>query len=233
MKRKGNLYDKVWSIDNLRLALYNARKGKKRQRSVIRFMEKEEENLLLLQNELRDKTYRTSPYTTFVLVQDKVRNIHRLPFRDRVCHHAIAAILTPILYPTFTADTYSSIPGRGVHSCSYKLRAALKNPMNKYVLKLDVKKYYENINHSVLKMFIRRKIKDNDFLWLLDEIISSVGGGDETVTSWELFESAICKFIFNRIRSLDKGRKKDYTVLPFHGRYSNTCRNKTRVTCLI
>ncbi len=180
MKRHGNIYERVWSIENLRLALYNAQKGKKKQRSVKRFLEKEEENLLILQNELRDKAYKTSPYTTFILKQEKVRKIHRLPFRDRVCHHAIAQIVIPILYPTFTADTYSCIPLRGIHKCSYNLRKALQNPNNKYVLKFDVRKYYESINHSILKTLLRRKIKDNAVLWLLDEVIDSIRGGGES-----------------------------------------------------
>lgn len=176
MKRHGNLYEKVWSIDNLRIALQKARKGKKKQRSVRRFMEKEEENLLRLQNMLRDKTYKTSPYTTFTLVQEKARFIHRLPFIDRVCHHAIANIITPIFYPMFTSDTYSCIPGRGIHKASYSLREALKNPNHNYVLKFDIRKYYPNVKHEILKQLVRRKIKDKDLLWLLDEIIDSAEG---------------------------------------------------------
>lgn len=176
MKRHGKLYEQVWSIENLRLALYKAQKGKKKQRSVIRFMQKEEENLLILQNELRDKTYKTSPYTTFTLVQEKVRLIHRLPFRDRICHHAIANIIIPILYPTLTADTYSCIPDRGIHKASYKLRRALQNPNNKYVLKFDIRKYYPNVKNEILKVLLRRKIKDKDLLWLMDEIVDSAIG---------------------------------------------------------
>jgi hypothetical protein len=46
----------------------------------------------------------------------------------------------------------------------------------KYCLKIDIKKFFPNINHNILKKLLRRKIKDNDLLWLLDEIIDSIDG---------------------------------------------------------
>ena len=45
-----------------------------------------------------------------------------------------------------------------------------------YCLKCDVSKFYPNVNHSVLKEIIRRKIKDQKLLNLLDEIIDSAEG---------------------------------------------------------
>jgi len=41
---------------------------------------------------------------------------------------------------------------------------------------LDIKKFYPNIDHEILKQLLRKKIKDNDLLWLMDEIIDSADG---------------------------------------------------------
>ena len=57
------------------------------------------------------------------------------------------------------------------------LKEALKDKDNTtYCLKLDIVKFYPNVNHEILKQLLRKKIKDQDLLWLLDEIIESSEG---------------------------------------------------------
>lgn len=41
---------------------------------------------------------------------------------------------------------------------------------------MDIRKFYPSLNHDILKAIIRKKIKDNDLLWLLDGIIDSADG---------------------------------------------------------
>jgi hypothetical protein len=48
-------------------------------------------------------------------------------------------------------------------------------PGTEYCLKFDVKKFYPSMDHEVLKALIRKKVKDQDALGLLDEIVDSVG----------------------------------------------------------
>lgn len=178
MKRIGNLYEKVYSIDNLYRADEVARKGKMKQPGVISHDGKRDENLQALHAMLRDKTYRTSQYTTFTVFEPKERVIFRLPyFPDRITHHAVMNVLEPIFVSTFTADTYSCIKKRGIHAAARRLKQALRDTdETRYCLKLDVKKFYPSVDHEILKGLIRRKIKDNDLLWLLDEIIDSTDG---------------------------------------------------------
>jgi RNA-directed DNA polymerase len=178
MRRLNNLYEQVISPDNLRLAEEKARKGKKKQYGVMLFDKRKEESLELLHEMLCTKTYRTSPYTVFKVYEPKERIVYRLPyFPDRITHHAIMNILEPVFVSVFTADTYSCIKGKGIHAASYNLRKALKDePGTQYCLKLDIKKFYPSIDHSILKELLRRKIKDKDLLWLLDEIIDSAEG---------------------------------------------------------
>jgi len=86
-------------------------------------------------------------------------------------------ILDPIFVANFTADTYSCIKGKGIHACANAVKKSLKDvPGTTYCLKIDIKKFYPSINHNILMSLLRRKFKDNDLLWLLDEIIDSADG---------------------------------------------------------
>lgn len=178
MKRINNLYQQIISIENLKLADEKAQKGKAKQYGVRLHNENRDANILKLHNLLKSKTYRTSKYDIFKVYEPKEREVYRLPyFPDRITHHAIMNILEPIFMAVFTADSYSCIKGRGIHKASYNLRKALKNQQETtYCLKLDIKKFYPNIDHDVLKALLRRKLKDVDLLWLLDEIIDSAPG---------------------------------------------------------
>jgi len=175
MKRKGNLYHKIYSIDNLRLAAKKARKGKALQKGVVEYDKNSENNLWKLHYLLRNKTYKTSEYKHFQIKEEKVRDISSLPFfPDRICHHALMTVLDPIIIPTFTTNTYNCIKGRGLHKASFAVRKALQDIENTtYCLKLDIKKFYPSIDNTILKQLLRRKIKDADLLWLLGEIIDS------------------------------------------------------------
>lgn len=177
MKRIGNIYDKFCSIDNLKLAYKNARKGKTNQYGIQQFEKDVEGNILSLHKSLVNKTYRTSPYTTKTVFEPKERLVFRLPFKDRVVHHAAMNLLEPVFVSTFTADTYSCIKGKGITAAGIAVKKALKDiPGTIYCLKIDIKKFYPNVDHEILKRLLRRKIKDNAFLNFLDEIIDSAPG---------------------------------------------------------
>jgi RNA-directed DNA polymerase len=178
MKRIGNLYHQITSMENLQAADQKAQKGKAGQYGVKLHNKKRESNLLLLQDMLVSKSYKTSTYDVFKVYEPKEREVYRLPyFPDRITHHAIMNVLEPILVSTFTADTYSCIKNRGIHQVLHKLRADLKDiEGTTYCLKLDIRKFYPSIDHDVLKGLLRKKFKDQDLLWLLDEIIDSAPG---------------------------------------------------------
>lgn len=178
MKRLNNLYHEICSLDNLRLADAKASKGKGFQYGVMVHEKNREGNILELQQMLLNRTYRTSPYNTFKIYEPKEREVFRLPYYpDRITHHAVMNVLEPVFIGVFTADTYSCIKGRGIHAAAGAVRIALRDlPGTQYCLKLDIKKFYPNVDHSTLKILLRRKIKDQDLLWLLDEIIDSAPG---------------------------------------------------------
>lgn len=178
MKRKNNLYRQIISIENLHLADVIASKGKAKQYGVIAHNKNREANIEKLHQMLLGKTYQTSTYSTFKIYEPKEREVFRLPyFPDRIMHHAIMLHLEPIFIANFTSDTYSCIKGKGIHAAANGVKQALRDlPGTTYCLKLDVKKFYPNIDHAILKQLLRRKIKDTDLLWLLDGIIDSAPG---------------------------------------------------------
>lgn len=177
MKRIGNLYEKIYDIENLRLAHKQARRGKSFYTEVKLIDESEDEYLYRLQDMLIHKTYHTSKYEVFEKKEGKkIRKIYKLPyFPDRICQWAIIQVIEPYLMRTLTDDTYSALPGRGVERARRKMVRALKtDPENTvWCLKIDISKYYPNVNIEKLKLKYRRLFKDNDLLWLLDEILDS------------------------------------------------------------
>lgn len=177
MKRIGNLYEKICDIENLRLAHKQARRGKSFYTEVKLIDENEDEYLYRLQDMLIHKTYHTSKYEVFEKKEGKkIRKIYKLPyFPDRICQWAIIQVIEPYLMRTLTDDTYSALPGRGVERARRKMVRALKtDPENTvWCLKIDISKYYPNVNIEKLKLKYRRLFKDNDLLWLLDEILDS------------------------------------------------------------
>lgn len=179
MKRIGNLYEKVISLENLRLADEKARKGKLRSYGVKVHDKRREANLIALHESLKNGTFQTSKYHVFTIYEPKERLIFRLPyFPDRILHHAIMNILEPIWVSVFNQSTYSCIKNRGIHKCAKDVKKALKQDPDgtRYCLKIDVRKFYPSINHELLKQIVRRKIKDKRLLALLDEIIDSADG---------------------------------------------------------
>ena len=178
MKRINNIYSQIASLANLQEADIKAQRGKSNQYGVIKHNKNGEANLLILQDMLQSKTYKTSTYDIFTVSERKERIVYRLPyFPDRIAHHAIMNVLEPIFVSTFTADTYSCIKKRGTHKMADNIKRDLKDVSGTtYCLKFDIKKFYPSIDHYMLKTLLRRKFKDQDLLWLLDEIIDSAPG---------------------------------------------------------
>ena len=178
MKRYNNLYTKIFSKDNLRLAHKNASKGKQHYKEV-KYVNTNLESLIdELHNTLKTHSFTNSPYETFIK-QDKAkqRTIYKLPYYpDRIVLHAILQVLEPIWKSTLITDTYQSIKGRGLHKAVKKIIKVIKREQYDYYLQIDVKQFYPSIDNNKLKVVIRNKIKCKDTLALLDNIIDSTKG---------------------------------------------------------
>lgn len=167
-------------MENLRIAYKMSRKGKTKKPLVKMVDENPEKYLTEIREMLLNKTYKTSPYRSFMLKErGKNREVVDLPYYpDRIVHWALMRYLEPIYTRLFIDDTYAAIPGKGSHKALYKLHKFMKDKEGtKYCLKLDIKKYFNNIDKNALKEMLRRYIKCKDTLWLLDEIIDSYPQG--------------------------------------------------------
>ena len=178
MKRYGNLYKQIYDLDNLRLAHQNAKRGKGWYTEVREVDSDLETYLKRLQDMLINHTYKTSEYTSFIKKEGKKeREIFKLPyFPDRICQWAILQVIEPYILKRLTYNTYSAIPGKGIHAALKDVEKAMRTdvPNCQYCLKIDVKKYYPSINHQLMKEKFRKLFKDPELLWLLDEIIDSI-----------------------------------------------------------
>ena len=171
MKRYGNLWPQVTDFQNLYQAARQAQQGKRFRPNVLDFNFHLEQELFRLQAELRDQTYRPGPYKTFVIRDPKSRLISAAPYRDRVVHHALCAIIIPIIERTFIHDSYANRLGYGTHRALQQFTHFARS--SRYVLQCDIRKYFPSIDHTLLKAALRHKIKCPDTLWLIDTIIDA------------------------------------------------------------
>ncbi|WFD12198.1 RNA-directed DNA polymerase [Tepidibacter hydrothermalis] len=179
MKRYGNLYSKIYDMDNLKLAHKNARKDKLYYKEVKMVDSNEEYYLSQIQDMLKNKTYKVSEYTVSIINdKGKERELCKLPyFPDRIIQWAIMLQVEDIFMKTFCSHTCASIKNRGIRKASELTTKYMKDKFNTtYCLKIDISKFYPNLNHKILKKLLRRKFKDKDLLELLDKIVDSTPG---------------------------------------------------------
>lgn len=180
VKRRGNLFSTMISMDNLCQAHINARKGKRHYRAVQVVDADPESCFIRLRQLLLNKEFTTSEYTSKMIYEPKVRVIYKLQYDpDRLVHHLIMLVMQAIWDRMFIYDLYSAIPGKGLHAGSYRLRRFLRNPAGtKYCLKFDISKFYPSINPDILYSIIERTTKDPLILEILKDIVySSPDGG--------------------------------------------------------
>lgn len=116
MRSYKNLYSKLCSYENLYLAYTKARKRKTTKPYVIEFEADLENNLKQLRYKLENFTYSPSPLTIFIVKDPKTRKISASHFRDRVVHHALCNIISPIFEKDFVFDSFANRKGKGTHS---------------------------------------------------------------------------------------------------------------------
>lgn len=186
MKTCKHLWTQLTGYRNLEAAYEKAKKRKTRNPSVQEFSERTSINLALLKHELKTKTYRPRPLQRFILRDPKTRVISKSHFRDRVVHHALVNILQPIFEPRFIQDSYASRKRKGTHNAikrfdqftrqatkngKQRRQAKNKNDVTGYALKADIKHYFDTVDHDVLIAILRKRIKDEDVLWLVKIIL--------------------------------------------------------------
>ena len=169
MKRHSNLYNRVYAFDNLLSAARKAQKGKRFKPNCRNFNLDLEKNLLTLQRQLKEKTYKPGPYTRFKIYEPKERLISAAAYKDRVVHHALVNVIETIFERAMIYDSYANRLGKGTHRAVDRFTEfSRKQP---YVLKMDIVRFFPGLDHQILIDAIERKIKDKDILWLIRIIL--------------------------------------------------------------
>ena len=176
MKRAGNLFEKVFSKENLYQAYLDARKGKRKKKACYRFTVNLGANLKSLHDEIHAGTYHPQPYFEFTVHEPKERKIYAPAFRDIVVQHAIYRHIYPIFNRTFIDQTYACRKGGGTHKASDYTQAALQtSDPESYVLKLDVCKFFYSIPRKILCGLFARKVKDTSLLRVMAMFVDMPG----------------------------------------------------------
>ncbi len=176
-----NVYDKAISFDKILMAHKKARKGKREKKEVIKFEMNLEGEILRLEEELRYGRYKPQKYKEFKIYEPKERTIMASPYTDRVVHQwYVENFIKPYFVPQFITTSYAGIENRGMHKASKDvqnaMRIAKKSWNEYYILKMDVTKYFQNIDKRILWDILKRKIKDKKLLWLTRTILLSTEG---------------------------------------------------------
>lgn len=170
-----NVFDTIFSMDNMYLALEDASTGRRYNRDVLIYNFDSWALLQELRSEILSGTYSIDRYFIFYVYEPKKRMIMSIEFRHRIVQWAIYRIINPILVSGYIEDSYGCIPGRGSLSAMQRLRYWVIQVSRKseqwYYLKLDISKYFYRISHRILKNILAKKIKDARLLQVLYSII--------------------------------------------------------------
>lgn len=171
-----NEYYKKLTYENLMQSHYKSRKGKGNKKDIILFNLKQEEYIMWLYEKLKNKTYKHSGYTSFYVTEPKKRKIEKSQYIDRIVHRwVVDNFLEKAFIKQFINTSYACIKDKGMHKSAKYVQNCMQKAKRKwgdyYILKMDVSKYFDSIDKNILINILKRKIKDENLLWLIKEIL--------------------------------------------------------------
>lgn len=170
-RRNKDLFGGIAGFSALLAAAERAAQGKRRKPGVAAFLARLEPELLRLERQLLAGTYHPGPYTAFEVGDIKRRRVSAAPFRDRVVHQALCAVIAPLFERGFIPDSYANRVGKGTHRAIQ--RYEYYRNRHAWVLRGDVYRYFPAIDHAILKADLRRRLACPRTLWLTDTIIDA------------------------------------------------------------
>ncbi len=177
MTRVGHLMEHVLAPDNMRRAVLRAARGKHGRASVSGFLENFESRTDQLRDELQSGTFQFGRFTYFEIHDPKRRRIAAARFEERVVHHALMAVCGPVLEGALISHTYACRVGMGrTGALRQAVRCARRADR---VLKLDIRAYFDSVDHRVLFGMLERRIKDARVLQVFWDILASYSTGDQ------------------------------------------------------
>lgn len=173
------IFDEMFSFENLDKAFQQSLKeGGKYKEEALFFQRNETANLMSLRDSLYDRSYTFSGYHEFNVYEPKERVINAPHYIDKIVQLAMGNVLNEIFMPTFINESYACMVDRGTHKAVEKVQQNLRKAKREYgedayICKFDVQKFFYSIDREVLKVIYRKKIKDEDVLWIMDLITDS------------------------------------------------------------
>ena len=201
-----NEYDKKLTYENLMKAHLNSRKGKGLRKEIILFNLKQEEYIMWLYEKLKTGTYKHSGYSEFFVTEPKLRRIEKSKYIDRIVHRwYVDNFMKEYFVKSFISTSYACIENKGMHKACLDVQNTMKHCKrvwgNYYIIKMDVAKYFQNIDKQILYSILQRKIKDKKLLWLTKEILYS-NGIDKGFPIRKLHKPMFCKYLPKSNRSI-------------------------------
>ena len=171
-----NKWNKCLTYEKLMEAHKLSKKSKGHRKEIILFNLKSEEYILNLLEELKNNTYRPSMYTSFYIYEPKVRKIEKAKHIDTIVNRwLVDNFIKPVYIPKFINTTYACIEGRGMHKACLDMQKMMKHCKkiwgNYYILKMDVKKFFNSINKEILLKILKRNIVDKKVFGLITQIL--------------------------------------------------------------
>lgn len=172
------MYENIYAFENVYAAYQRARRGRRYKRDILLYEQHLEKRLSTLCHLIKTERYRHGPYREFVVNDSKKRTISATSFQDRIVHHAAYAQIEPLFEKRFIYDSYVCRKGKGSHRAVKKLKKNMYGVTKgyrdeAYYLKMDVAKYFQSIDHHILKKHIYHVIHDIRTQNLLSLIIDS------------------------------------------------------------
>ena len=171
MKKAKNLYQKIATTENLYNAFRKAARGKRLRHDVVAFSSNFDANIKDLQSQLRNRSFNFVNYRFFTITDPKVRLICAAPFPERVLQHAAMNVCGDAFETYLIFDSYACRKNKG--STKALSRAQEFCRKNQWYLKLDIRKYFDSIDHGIAMRLLERRFADNDLLYLFRKIICS------------------------------------------------------------
>lgn len=182
MKRVGNLIPLICTRENVERSIKTVLRGTKRKETrtakyILSHKDKVIDSVIKC---ISDGSFRLGTYKQVTIKEGpKDREIQIINYRDRIVVNAIMTVIDALLTRRMIYTTASSIKGRGTHYLKQIVQRDIRcNPnKTKYFYKIDINKYYHSIDHDLMKVCIRRYIKDKTLLPILDSFVDMLEQG--------------------------------------------------------
>lgn len=197
------LFDQVVAFDALLLAAREAARGKRYTRSAATFLAAREEELINLHNHLLHDSWQPSAPREFVVREPKLRLIQAPPFSDRVVHHAVYRVVSPLFERKFIGDSFACRVGKGHLAAAKRVQQQVRQAQRSWgkvwVLKADISRFFASINHDIVLGEFGRTVGDPRLQDLVGRIVRGGGADGTGLPVGALTSQLLANVLLNRL----------------------------------